>query len=845
MKKWMIVMIALLAFLIPTGAHASESREGYTDLTAKYDIGIQFDRDTVQSYEGAGFHGYLKVSLTGDYEELMTDDYSFQSWRIDVGNAESTNPKEPVDDFLDRIESIVFDGTSGSKSISFSAEYGAEFSLSGISLINDDHKIVVHLNNDLKFTVLQPKMSFGAYYSYSNVKTGQYNTVNIECWGTSKKLTGKLRFNTIESSNPDAKVYVDPTVDVFRGEGSFQIYSDLPTIITLKDLEVLDEDSISIDYVISEPYDSVSIEVKAANPSTRYYNVTFDNNGHGTKLPTQTVPAGKSIVLPTMTDKEGYELVKWSEGSTMYAPGTYVNVTRNMNFKAIWQHPDDKPSTEGKVSISFDNAGIGNKPSDFYVEKGTSIPLPDLGTVGGYTFTGWSDGQKTYAPGAYTVVNKDTTFRALWQNTTQTKTVIVSFDNGGRGTKPIDREVQINTSIILPDLGKVGDYILTGWSDGQRVYAPGSYAVINRATTFRAQWQKVAPEQQKVIVSFDNSGHGSKPADREVPVNTTIILPDLGTVGNYTFTGWSDGRQVYAPGAQMVVNQAKTLYAQWQENTQTKNVVLSFNNNGRGSKPADREVPVNTSIVLPDLGTVGDYTFAGWADGSTLYSPGASYTVTQNKTLYARWEKMNQTYTVSFVNTGDVEQPSSQTVKTGDSIRLPKLSNDGKYIFKGWSDGVNSYQAYDDVVINKDMTFIAQWELQASTRPTNILMYIDQAYMTVDVSYVPIDAAPYIRNDRTYVPIRALSEGFGAEVYWENSNRSIRIELDGKTVLMYAESTTYWVDGVRYTMDVAPEISNTGRTFVPIRFVAEALGFAVYPSYNYDGTTASVFFSYL
>ena len=195
--------------------------------------------------------------------------------------------------------------------------------------------------------------------------------------------------------------------------------------------------------------------------------------------------------------------------------------------------------------------------------------------------------------------------------------------------------------------------------------------------------------------------------------------------------------------------------------------------------------------------------------------------------------------------TGDVEQPSSQTVKTGDSIRLPKLSNDGKYIFKGWSDGVNSYQAYDDVVINKDMTFIAQWELQASTRPTNILMYIDQAYMTVDVSYVPIDAAPYIRNDRTYVPIRALSEGFGAEVYWENSNRSIRIELDGKTVLMYAESTTYWVDGVRYTMDVAPEISNTGRTFVPIRFVAEALGFAVYPSYNYDGTTASVFFSYL
>ena len=103
------------------------------------------------------------------------------------------------------------------------------------------------------------------------------------------------------------------------------------------------------------------------------------------------------------------------------------------------------------------------------------------------------------------------------------------------------------------------------------------------------------------------------------------------------------------------------------------------------------------------------------------------------------------------------------------------------------------------------------------------------------------DAAPYIANSRTYVPFRALGEAIGADVVWDNDARTVTYTLDGNEIVMTIGSTTYTVNGVEKTMDVAPEITGE-RTYVPIRFIGEALGFKVTPLYAEDGTTASVAF---
>lgn len=92
------------------------------------------------------------------------------------------------------------------------------------------------------------------------------------------------------------------------------------------------------------------------------------------------------------------------------------------------------------------------------------------------------------------------------------------------------------------------------------------------------------------------------------------------------------------------------------------------------------------------------------------------------------------------------------------------------------------------------------------------------------------------------VPIRALAESFDAEVNWDNDSRTVTINFDGDTqIVMTVGETTYTVDGAEATMDTEPVIQGE-RTYVPIRFAAEGMGFSVTPLYDSNNLTASVVF---
>ncbi len=111
---------------------------------------------------------------------------------------------------------------------------------------------------------------------------------------------------------------------------------------------------------------------------------------------------------------------------------------------------------------------------------------------------------------------------------------------------------------------------------------------------------------------------------------------------------------------------------------------------------------------------------------------------------------------------------------------------------------------------------------------TVIQMQIGNSIVIVDSELTPqLEAPPYIKNDRTMVPIRAISQGFGADVTWFSEDRSVAVALNdgvGKIlILMKIGSKTALVGNETVLLDAAPEIVN-GRTFVPLRFVAESLG---------------------
>lgn len=84
------------------------------------------------------------------------------------------------------------------------------------------------------------------------------------------------------------------------------------------------------------------------------------------------------------------------------------------------------------------------------------------------------------------------------------------------------------------------------------------------------------------------------------------------------------------------------------------------------------------------------------------------------------------------------------------------------------------------------------------------------------------DAKPYYENNRVMIPIRFVSEALGAKVGY-GLDRSVTIELGTKKILMKINSDTVTVNSVIQKLDVPARLQQN-RTYVPLRFVSEALG---------------------
>lgn len=116
------------------------------------------------------------------------------------------------------------------------------------------------------------------------------------------------------------------------------------------------------------------------------------------------------------------------------------------------------------------------------------------------------------------------------------------------------------------------------------------------------------------------------------------------------------------------------------------------------------------------------------------------------------------------------------------------------------------------------LIFIFMFMFPCAVSASSIGLYIDGREIVCDV-------APVIQNDRTLVPVRAVFEAFDAECTWNNSERSVTV-LGSKNIILYIGSKTAYVDGAKKTLDTAPIIRND-RTLVPIRFISETLNYNV------------------
>ncbi len=116
----------------------------------------------------------------------------------------------------------------------------------------------------------------------------------------------------------------------------------------------------------------------------------------------------------------------------------------------------------------------------------------------------------------------------------------------------------------------------------------------------------------------------------------------------------------------------------------------------------------------------------------------------------------------------------------------------------------------------------AQWHLPQGLAASNVNLVIDGK--SIIASPLPV-----IHNDRTLVPVRLIVEELGAEVAWNEENRTVHIKKGSRQVLLRIDShlVEYDTGNKVYNLsDVAPKIIDD-RTFVPIRLISNALGVAV------------------
>ncbi|MEW9668994.1 exo-beta-N-acetylmuramidase NamZ domain-containing protein [Ammoniphilus sp. 3BR4] len=88
------------------------------------------------------------------------------------------------------------------------------------------------------------------------------------------------------------------------------------------------------------------------------------------------------------------------------------------------------------------------------------------------------------------------------------------------------------------------------------------------------------------------------------------------------------------------------------------------------------------------------------------------------------------------------------------------------------------------------------------------------------------DQKPVIQNSRTLVPIRSIAETLGFDVGWNGQTSAVRLQKDSNEVNLVIGQRTAQRNGQALELDVPAQIINQ-RTMVPIRFIAEALGYEV------------------
>jgi len=445
-----------------------------------------------------------------------------------------------------------------------------------------------------------------------------------------------------------------------------------------------------------EVNEDVTFEAVFLDKST----LSFDTDG-GQAVEDITSWDGDTVDISEITSKkDGYVFDGWYSDKSYTTKLTSVKMDGDTTVYAKWK---DVPT----YTLRFETNG-GNKIDDF-VSAATVVDLSDyVPTKTGHTFSGWYFDKELSREASNVELSADTTVYAKWVKNFYTLTFVT---NGGGSVAVVSKEYESVINLDEYTTQKDGHEFISWCSDAGLTVGVSSI-VLTQNTTVYAKWA--------AIYSLTFITDGGTPISRvSAREGSTIDLSKyVTTKDKHVFGGWYLDDAFKKPVASIVLSENTSVYAKWIKEEE-KTFKLSFNTSGGKDITPITDVE-GTIIDLSDYTpTRSGYKFKGWYSDSDLTQIVTSVTLTQDITVYAKWEKSEGgggggggdviIYTLTFNTDGgsvikNVEKLEKATVDLTKYVPVKE-----GYTFEGWYADAQLTVKVTSVKMTGDITVYAKW----------------------------------------------------------------------------------------------------------------------------------------
>lgn len=288
----------------------------------------------------------------------------------------------------------------------------------------------------------------------------------------------------------------------------------------------------------------------------------------------------------------------------------------------------------------------------------------------------------------------------------------------------------------------------------------------------------IVTKAAEYIINYELDGGtlgANSPATHTYGTETILVNP---TKSGYNFAGWyledTFATKIETLAADGYTSEI-TLYAKWNKRSSgggsgTTRYTVSFDTNG-GNKISSERVKRNGTLTEPTAPTKEGFDFAGWYTDKELKEKyDFSSKVTKSLTLYAAWTEKDNSENQLILKIGEKSAQVFGKTKTNDVA--PKIVSERTMLPARFvAENLGAKVEWNG---EKELVTITGKKLKTGEDVT-ILITIGAKNAVVNGKEIKLDSPAFVENDRTYTPIRFISEHLGASVEWVEKEQKVII----------------------------------------------------------------------